>query len=98
MKKLLAIFLLLVSANAFAQFHHGHHFHRHGGGALVLVRGGIGGRGGDLFAGSDVGIQDVEGAVPDGVRLGDPAGRGVVPRAAGAAGHPAHRPARAGRR
>ena len=32
MKKLLAIFLLLVSANAFAQFHHGHHFHRHGGG------------------------------------------------------------------
>ena len=32
MKKFLAIVLLLVTSNAFAQFHHGHRFHRHGGG------------------------------------------------------------------
>ena len=32
MKKFLAIILLLVSVNAFAQHRHGHHFRHHGGG------------------------------------------------------------------
>ena len=43
MKKFLAIILLLVTSNAFAQFHHGHRFHRHGGGGWVapLIGGAI---------------------------------------------------------